>query len=112
VLWRDGRIVAVIDWEDAQVGDPLADLANTRLELLWAFGPQAMQAFTRRYGALHAVDWTDLPYWDLCAALRPAGRLASWGLDPATANKMRARHRLFVRQAGARLGASGGWLSR
>jgi aminoglycoside phosphotransferase (APT) family kinase protein len=34
VLWRDGRIVAVIDWEDAQVGDPLADLANTRLELL------------------------------------------------------------------------------
>jgi len=26
VLWKDGRIAAVIDWEDAALGDPLADL--------------------------------------------------------------------------------------
>jgi aminoglycoside phosphotransferase (APT) family kinase protein len=24
-LWRDGRLVCVIDWEDAALGDPLAD---------------------------------------------------------------------------------------
>ena len=31
LLWRDGRLVAVIDWEDAAVGDPLADVATTKL---------------------------------------------------------------------------------
>jgi len=34
-LWKQGRLAAVIDWEDAALGDPLADLANARLELLW-----------------------------------------------------------------------------
>ena len=45
ILWRDGQIVGVIDWEDAAFGDPLADIANTRLELLWAFGVEAMRQF-------------------------------------------------------------------
>lgn len=36
LLWNAGSLVAVIDWEDAALGDPLADLANTRLETLWA----------------------------------------------------------------------------
>ena len=46
VLWQAGRLTAVLDWEDAQVGDPLADVGNTRLEFLWAFGREAMQQFT------------------------------------------------------------------
>lgn len=78
-LWKDGRLVAVIDWEDAAIGDPLADVANARLELLWAFGIEAMAEFTRRYesSATH-VDFTDLPYWDLWADRRLAGRTAGW----------------------------------
>jgi aminoglycoside phosphotransferase (APT) family kinase protein len=46
ILWKDGEIVGVIDWEDAKIGDPLADLANTRLELFWAFGKETMVSFT------------------------------------------------------------------
>ena len=46
ILWKVGRLVGVIDWEDAAVGDPLADVANSRLEILWAFGIEAMQAIT------------------------------------------------------------------
>lgn len=99
VLWRDGRLVAVIDWEDAATGDPLADLANARLELLWAFGPAPMHAFTEHYRAVAPLDFSHLPLWDLVAALRPAGRLASWGLDPATEQRMRERHRWFVEEA-------------
>ncbi len=38
LLWKEGGLVAVIDWEDAALGDPLADVANARLEILWAFG--------------------------------------------------------------------------
>jgi aminoglycoside phosphotransferase (APT) family kinase protein len=30
-VWRDGRITAVLDWERAFLGDPMADIAFTRL---------------------------------------------------------------------------------
>jgi aminoglycoside phosphotransferase (APT) family kinase protein len=99
-LWKDGRLVAVLDWEDAAIGDPLADVANARLELLWALGVDAMEAFTGRYAAIAtAVDFTDLPYWDLWADLRLAGRTSEWGLDAITEKAMRAGHEAFVAQA-------------
>lgn len=98
-LWKDGKLAAVIDWEDAAVGDPVADLANARLEVLWAFGAEAMHAFTERYDSMTAFDLSALPYWDLCAALRPCGKMAGWGLDAAAEQRMRERHRLFVTQA-------------
>jgi aminoglycoside phosphotransferase (APT) family kinase protein len=99
-LWKEGRLVAVIDWEDAAIGDPLADVANARLELLWALGIDAMEAFTRSYASIAtAVDITDLPYWDLWADLRLAGRTSEWGLDATTEKAMRAGHEAFVAQA-------------
>ena len=70
ILWRNGQIVGVIDWEDAALGDPLADIANSRLELLWAFGVEAMQRFTDHYQSLADIDFANLPYWELYAALR------------------------------------------
>jgi aminoglycoside phosphotransferase (APT) family kinase protein len=99
LLWKDGQIVAVIDWEDAHIGDPLADVANARLEILWAFGTDAMQQFTAQYLSLANLDTTNLHYWDLVAALRPASKLSDWGLDPSTEQKMRGRHRWFVARA-------------
>lgn len=98
LLWRDGALAAVIDWEDAGIGDPLADLANSRLEFLMAFGPEAMTELTRRYLDLSAIDVGNLPYWDLVAALRPCGKLADWGLEAATERQMRQRHAWFVDQ--------------
>jgi aminoglycoside phosphotransferase (APT) family kinase protein len=99
-LWKDGRLAAVIDWEDAAIGDPLADVANARLELLWSLGLDAMDDFTRRYESNAAgVDFSDLPYWDLWADLRLAGRTAEWGLDDVTEKALRAGHEEFVAQA-------------
>jgi thiamine kinase-like enzyme len=46
ILWKDCKLIAVIDWEDSALGDPLADVANSRLEILWAFGIDAMKEFT------------------------------------------------------------------
>jgi aminoglycoside phosphotransferase (APT) family kinase protein len=99
-LWRDGRLVAVIDWEDAAIGDPLADVANARLELLWALGGSAMDEFTRRYESIAtAIDLTDLPYWDLWAGVRLRAHMAEWGLDNGTATAMRAGLEAFFAQA-------------
>jgi aminoglycoside phosphotransferase (APT) family kinase protein len=103
-LWRYGKLAAVIDWEDAGYGDPLADLANGRLEIAMLLGTAAMREFTRHYRALMgSLDYTGLPAWDLCAALRPAGKMASWGLDAAALGRMRRAHREFTGQALAAL---------
>jgi aminoglycoside phosphotransferase (APT) family kinase protein len=84
-LWRDGQLVAVVDWEDAAVGDPLADLGNARLELLWAFGREAMNSFTERYlSRLSALDATDLAYWDLYAVLRLAPQIPGLQSPPGS----------------------------
>ena len=98
-LWRDGQLIAVIDWEDAEVGDPLADLANSRMEMVWAFGIDAMQRFTQFYQSMTPIDHTNLPYWDLCAALRPAGKISEWAADESVEKSMREGHRLFINQA-------------
>jgi aminoglycoside phosphotransferase (APT) family kinase protein len=103
ILWRDGQLVGIIDWEDARFGDPLEDVANTRLEILWAFDIDAMQRFTHHYQSMTSLDYTNLPYWDLCAALRPASKIAEWAADALKEKTMRERHRWFITQAFAKL---------
>jgi aminoglycoside phosphotransferase (APT) family kinase protein len=102
VLWTGDHLTAVIDWEDASLGDPLADVANARLELLFFLGPGAMHAFTDEYGRHTGTDLVHLAYWDLCAALRPCGRLGAWGLTAEHEGQMRRRHARFVDAALAR----------
>jgi aminoglycoside phosphotransferase (APT) family kinase protein len=100
VLWRDGRLAGIVDWEDAVFGDPLADLCVTRLELCWFFGRAAACDFTDRYLASRPdVDTGALPLWDLWAALRPAGKIAGWGLNAGQRASMTAAHREFVTEA-------------
>ncbi|GIP25679.1 hypothetical protein J23TS9_08090 [Paenibacillus sp. J23TS9] len=104
ILWKDNGIAAVIDWEDAAIGDPMYDLANSRLEVLWAYGTDAMHEFTRQYQALNLqTDISELHFWDLFAALKPASSLSSWGLDSHTEKSMREKHQWFTDQALARL---------
>lgn len=111
LLWQNGNLVAVVDWEDAACGDPLADLAISRLDTLWTFGPDILDEFTRHYRAqLPELDFSPLPHWDLYAALRPvfwfAEAAAAWpdlGRPDITAASMRADHRRFVAQAMAQL---------
>jgi aminoglycoside phosphotransferase (APT) family kinase protein len=113
LLWRSGKLAAVLDWESAKLGEPLYDLAVARLDISWVFGEGAMHELTELYRARMAIDFTDLPRWDLQVALRPMGQLARWA--PAYAppplsrpdiveQRLRAGHRRFVQQALRRLG--------
>lgn len=103
LLWNDGQLVAVIDWEDARVGDPLADLANARLEIHLARGRKTMERFTAGYVALTDIDTSNLAWWDLLAALHHCGRMEGWGLDKRDLSRFTRRHTRFVDRAIERL---------
>ncbi len=114
LLWQDEQLVAVIDWEDAKIGDPLIDFAISRLDMLTIFGRAAMTLFTQHYQALMAIDYSHLPYWDLYAALRLVrladGNFAEWaaffgpfGRQDITAQTLHEHYQFFVGQAFAQL---------
>lgn len=115
VVWKDGRIAGVIDWEEARVGDPVIDVAISRLDILWLLGIDAMHEFTRAYRSMTNFDLRDLPFWDLDAALRPSFNIDEWaaawpelGRPDITEATMRVGHAQFVDQAFAALrGAHG-----
>jgi aminoglycoside phosphotransferase (APT) family kinase protein len=98
VLWRDGRLVAVIDWEEAAFGDPMADLANIRLEIVWHFGTAAMNMLTSEYFALRpAVATATLPVCDLRTELRACNLpVETLPLPADEIMSMRAAHREFA----------------
>lgn len=99
ILWQDNAISGILDWSEAGLGDPLADLGNSRLELLWAYGEAAMERFTATYLDLTGHDATALPWWDLIAALKPCGRLHTWGIHSEREASMRVQHRWFTARA-------------
>ncbi len=112
-LWmpeNGGRLVAVVDWEDGCVGDPLTDLAISRLDVLCIFGKAALRVFTTAYFARSQADPTCLPYWDLYAVLRmirlAGDDLEGWaafypprGRPDITAETLRRRILWFADQA-------------
>lgn len=105
ILWQGDQLAAVIDFEDTAIGDPLNELANSRLEVLWAFGKEAMQAFTDLYQSLAPdLDYANLPYWDLFAVLRPASQLSNWAWDADDEHHMRDLHAWFVEDIFRRIG--------
>lgn len=107
LIWKDNEIVGLIDWEDAEIGDPLSDLSVCRLDMLWAFGVDAMRNFTTIYQSLMPhLSYDHLPIWDLYAALRPTHQLEQWsagwvkyGRPDVTYESMCERHHWFVEQA-------------
>ncbi|MDQ0879377.1 aminoglycoside phosphotransferase family protein [Peribacillus sp. V2I11] len=99
ILWKEDKLVSIIDWEDSGLGDPLADLANSQLEISYHYGMQAMNDFTNQYKSMMPeVNFTNLPFWQLFAALR-LSTFPEWGLEKSKENNWRIRHKSFVRQA-------------
>ena len=56
LIWQDGQIKSVLDWEDAALGDPLSDVACTGLELCYAYGDSGADRF---FGPIESMPmWT------------------------------------------------------
>ena len=113
IVWEGDAIAAVIDWEAAALGDPMADIATTRLDLRWAYGAEVAEVFTDRYLAMTGRSTATLPLWELVVSLRPAGAVSLWASDMAahgrsdiTADSMRTEQHAYVDSALQRLSAA------
>ena len=100
LLWVDGDIRAVLDWEDAALGDPLSDVACTRVELRYRYGPGIMRIFTHAYEQYRPVDRQRLALWQIYVAAAAQRYMGSWGLPAEQEAHMRREALASIREAG------------
>lgn len=103
LLWQDGRIAGVLDWEDAALGDPLSDVACSQVELRYQLGKPAMERFARAYALHQAIDTERLALWQVYVAAAAQHFMGSWGLAPTLESHMRAEALHSIRDAAAML---------
>lgn len=95
LLWHQGQIAAVIDWEEASYGDPGQDVAYCRMDL-WVTGFEAAaDEFLQIYETQIGRPVANLGFWELVAAARPIWRPEGWFTQPGE----QARFRQFVANA-------------
>ncbi|AWM78489.1 phosphotransferase family protein [Phenylobacterium parvum] len=82
LLWREGRLAGLLDWEDACLGDPMAELAAARCDLHSRFGVHAADDLAKAYAALAPVDRARLAWWDLYMPTAQLTFMDGWGLPP------------------------------
>jgi aminoglycoside phosphotransferase (APT) family kinase protein len=109
VVWNERALVAVIDWEDACLGHPLADVATARVELLCQYGAEAMEQFTSRYVAMShdtigPLRLDSLLLWELYVSASALSTMGSWGLEPAEEARRRRLTEGFFDRAARDLG--------
>ena len=64
LLWRDGHLVGVIDWDRASRGPMSVDIAMVWTDLLMRHELEVAEAFVRRLAA-EGIQLSDLRYWQL-----------------------------------------------
>ncbi len=112
VVWRRGRLTAVVDWTKAQVGDPRIDVGQCRVEIAMLHGQDAADEFLAAYEE-DTGPVLDLWFFDL---LRGLLALTFWkeylvgyaelGMTDSTGKRAESRTREFLERALER--ASGG----
>jgi len=101
LLWKDQRLVGILDWEDAACGDPLSDVACTALELTYVAGPDGVEQFVRAYNMLRPIEPRRFALWRIYVASAAHHSMAGWGLEASREAHMRATALSVIRQASA-----------
>ena len=99
VLWKDGQLVAVLDWEDASLGDPMSDVASCRVELLVSYGREAMDTFTDYYLNFSTQDTSNLRMWEIYSSSAALATLHQWGLPAEVEAHRRKMTTTFQQEA-------------
>lgn len=90
IIWdENGAIRAILDWEDASLGDPIFDVACTCLELRYLFGKTGADSFRKAYAAQRPIDPARFALWQAYAGVWAYDAMANWRLEPQREAKMR-----------------------
>ena len=103
LLWQGPQIAAVLDWEDAAVGDPHADVAGVQVELRYLFGQPVMERFLQAYAGTQALDRRRLALWQIYVAAAADRYVDEWDLPAERLARMHREARASIREAGALL---------
>ena len=113
-VWSAGRLVGVIDWTSAELGDPRADVSQCRADLAISLGLEAADAFLNAYQARAPEPLPDIWYFDLFRGLRMLLYYEQWlkgyhdaGLTHITSLLARNRVEAFLRKALDAFGGGG-----
>ncbi|NJM05950.1 phosphotransferase [Candidatus Gracilibacteria bacterium] len=71
LLWEQGYITAVVDWEEAAYGDPAIDVAYSRMDMIVSGLGHVAEIFLQNYEAEMGRRVANLGLWELAAAARP-----------------------------------------
>ena len=80
ILWHEGEITAVLDWEEAAYGDPAIDVAYAIMNLYLRGLPDAADAFLNSYEAFRGQKLENLAFWQLVESVRPMVDPVDWNL--------------------------------
>ena len=105
-VWYYGRLVGVIDWTSAEMGDPRADVSQCRADIALSLGQDEADTFLNAYQARAAQPLPDVWYFDLFRGLRALTYYEQWlegyhdaGLTHITSSLARDRIEAFLRTA-------------
>lgn len=63
VLWQDGQVTGVVDWNEARVGPALCDVGYCSVDLAMTHGLDAAERFTGAYTSATGAPLDDLDPW-------------------------------------------------
>ncbi len=104
ILWEGDRISAVVDWEEAALGDPAIDVAYCRMDIILRGYFEAADEFLQAYEAAAGRPVQNLGLWELAAAARPMFLPQGW-IDVSPQKEYFAQ---FIAQAEKRSGQGRG----
>ena len=101
-----GRIIGIIDWTSAEVGDPRTDVSECRIDLVLSHGIEVADRFRDDYERLAGRPLADLWYFDLYRGFHAFLEYEHWlegyhdmGLVHLKPAEVGARLRAFLRRA-------------
>jgi aminoglycoside phosphotransferase (APT) family kinase protein len=100
VLWDQGQITAIVDWEEAAYGDPAIDVAYCRMEMFLSGMGHVADEFLDTYETEVGHQVANLGFWELAAVARPMFSPEEW----LTEYPAKEEFRSFITNARRRAG--------
>ena len=101
-----GRIIGIIDWTSAEVGDPRTDVSECRIDMVLSHGIEVADAFRDDYERLAGRSLDDLWYFDVYRGFHALLEYEHWlegyhdmGLVHLRPTEVGARLRAFLLRA-------------